>query len=258
MNFTHAIVKRPCKNIIKGITSANIGVPYYNLALEQHEKYCEALESCGVNVTILDADENYPDSTFVEDTAIMTKDCAIITNPGASTRRDEIESMIPVVEKFFSKVEYINSPGRIEGGDVMNVDNHYYIGLSKRTNTLGAQQFIDILQKYGMDGTMVGMSEMLHLKTGLAYLGNDNLVIAGEFVHNQLFQNFNKIKIGNAENYAANCINVNGTVFIPKGFDEARKMIEVFGYETKELEMSEFQKVDGGLSCLSLRFNPTK
>ena len=256
MNFTNAIVKRPCQNIISGISNANLGFPNYELALAQHEKYIETLEKCGLSVTIMEADEKYPDSTFVEDTAVLTKECAIITNPGASTRKGEIEAMEPVVSRFFANIESIEHPGTVDGGDVMNVDNYYYIGLSKRTNRVGAQQFIDILHKYGMDGMMVGMSEMLHLKTGLAYLGNNNLVVAGEFQINSLFADFNKIKITENEQYSANCININDKVILPSGYTESRKMIEVYGYETIALDMSEFQKVDGGLSCLSLRFTP--
>ncbi|MBN2279960.1 MAG: N(G),N(G)-dimethylarginine dimethylaminohydrolase [Candidatus Marinimicrobia bacterium] len=254
MNFTHAIVKKPCQNIIKGITRANLGFPNYELALAQHQKYVEALESCSLNVILREADENYPDSTFVEDTAVMTRECAVITNPGALSRKGEIAAIEPIIKKYFKKIERIESPGTLEGGDVMDVDGFYYIGLSERTNRKGAQQFLDILRKYGMDGMMVGMSEMLHLKTGLSYLGNNVLMSAGEFQTNSLFADFSKIKVLHQETYAANCININGKVIVPSGFHESRKMIEIYGFETIALDMSEFQKVDGGLSCLSLRF----
>ena len=254
MKFTNAIVKQPCINITKGLSKSSLGFPDYELALEQHIKYREALEQCGVKVTILESDDNYPDSTFVEDTAVLTKDCAIITNPGALSRKGEIKNIIPAVEKFYSNIEYIKSSGTVDGGDILNVDNFYYIGLSKRTNVEGAQQFINILKKYGMNGKMVEMNEMLHLKSGIAYLGNNDLVVAGEFINNQMFKDFNKIKISENETYAANCININDTIFLPKGYDNTRKMIESFGYKTLTLDMSEVQKVDGGLSCLSLRF----
>lgn len=255
MKFTHAITKKPCKNIIKGITKAGLGIPNYKLALHQHEKYCDALKNCGLDVTILDGDENFADSTFVEDTAVLTPKGAIITNPGAESRRKEINNMIPVIERFYNKIECIGSPGTLDGGDVMNVDGYYYIGLSSRTNKQGAEQLIKILRKYGFDGTMVGMSQMLHLKSGVAYLGNNNLVVAGEFIQNSLFEKFNRIKVPAIETYAANCININGKVLVPSGFNETQNMIEIFGFETIALDMSEFRKVDGGLSCLSLRFS---
>ena len=255
MKFTNAIVKRPCQNIIQGLSKLNSEKPNYVLTLEQHKKYCEALETCGVQVYVMEADEKYPDSTFVEDTAVLIKACAIITNPGAKSRNNEIDAMIPVVKKFYDKVEYIQNPGTVDGGDVMNVDDFYYIGLSDRTNRDGVRQFIEILKKYGMDGTTVEMCKMLHLKSGLAYLGNDNLVIAGEFLENPMFDKFNKIKVPEKESYSANCININGTVFFPEGYPEIRKIVESFGYKTLVLEMSELRKVDGGLSCLSLLFN---
>jgi len=255
MKFTHAITKRPCKNIIKGLTKAGLGIPNYPLALQQHEKYCEVLENCGLTLTILDGDENFPDSTFVEDTVVLTSACAIITNPGAESRRHEINTMVPVIDRFYAAIKRIESPGTLDGGDVMNVDGHYYIGLSARTNRQGAEQLIEILRNHGLNGSMVGMSQMLHLKTGLAYLGNNDLVVAGEFIQNALFDDFNHIKVPESEIYAANCININNKVLVPAGFDETRRMIEVFGYDTIALEMSEFQKVDGGLSCLSLRFD---
>lgn len=254
MRITNAIVRRPGRSIARGLTSANLGTPLYELALSQHQYYCEILENCGVSITELTADEDYPDATFVEDTAVLTKDCAIITNPGAASRKGEIKTIQPVLENFYDQIEFITSPGTLEGGDVMNVDDHYYIGLSARTNQKGAEQFVKILEKYGMTGTLVSMKEMLHLKTGVAYLGDNNLVVAGEFCKHSLFDGFNRIKIPETETYAANCLNINDKILLPKGFEETRKMIEIFGYETIVLPMTEFQKVDGGLSCLSLRF----
>ena len=147
--FTKAIVKVPCKNMIKGLTSANLGYPDYLIALIQHQKYINALKDCGLEVSILEADENYPDSTFIEDTALLTPYCAIITNPGAASRKGEIREMKKVLIGLYGKVEEIKDPGTLEAGDVMMVDSHYFIGLSERTNTQGASQLISILNKYG-------------------------------------------------------------------------------------------------------------
>ncbi len=258
MKFNHAIVRKPCKNMIKGLSDANLGLPNYDLAMEQHQSYCDTLKKCGVKLTILDADENFPDSTFVEDTAVLTKACAIITNPGASSRKGEIDQMRPVIAQFYDSIESIKQPGTLDGGDIMNVDDFYYVGLSNRTNKAGALQFIELLRQYGMDGTMVGMNEMLHLKTGLAYLGNKNLVVAGEFINNSLFKTFNKIKVKETEDYAANCININDKIIIPQGYPETKNMIQAFGYDIVTVDTSEFRKIDGGVSCLSLRFNTEK
>ena len=136
--FSKAIVRNPCKNFINGLTTANLGLPDYDLALIQHQEYVEALRKCGLEVIVLDADEDYPDSTFVEDTALLTPPCAIITNPGASSRKGETADIKNVLTEYYSKIENINDPGTVEAGDIMMVGDHFYIGLSRRTNTNGA------------------------------------------------------------------------------------------------------------------------
>ena len=252
--FTKAIIRKPCKNLVKGLTTAKLGIPDYNKAVYQHDLYVNALMKCGLEVFELPADENYPDSTFVEDVALLTPQCAIITNPGAASRRGEVEIIKDTISEFYTSIERIENPGTLEAGDVMMVGDHYYIGLSERTNEEGAKQLISILNKFGMSGSTIELELVLHLKTGLAYLENNNLVACGEFIRNPELEKFNLIEIPDEESYAANCIWVNGKVLLPKGFPQSSAKITESGYETIELEMTEFQKLDGGLSCLSLRF----
>lgn len=252
--FTDAIVRTPCKNIINGLTSSTEGVPDYLKALTQHKKYIDALKICGLEVTLLPADENFPDSTFVEDVALLTPNCGIITRPGAHSRRKETNSMRRVITDFYDDIEEIKAPGTVDAGDIMMVGSHYYIGLSKRTNAIGANQIIKNLSKCGMTCSTVTMSKMLHLKSGVAYLENNNLVVTGEFTDKPEFKKFNRIKIDDNETYAANCVWINDYVLVAKGYPKAQKSIEQAGYKTIELDMSEFRKLDGGLSCLSLRF----
>lgn len=252
--FKKAIVRTPSHAMVDGITSANLGQPDYKLALEQHKDYIQALKECGLEVIVLEAKEEFPDSTFVEDVALCTPQCAIITNPGAASRTNETESMIPFIEDHYDHVEFIQAPGTVEAGDIMMVGNYYYIGLSDRTNKQGANQMIDHLKKYGMNGAAVTMSEFLHLKTGLSYLENKNLLVCGEFVSKPEFQLFNQIQVDTDEAYAANSVWVNDTVLVPKGFVKTKAKIEKLGYKIREVDVSEFQKLDGGLSCLSLRF----
>lgn len=252
--FTKAIVRIPCRAMVKGITTANLGVPDYKNALAQHQDYITALKECGLEVTCLDADENFPDSTFVEDVALMTNKCAIITNPGADSRRNEIRSMQPVIDSFYKDIEIIENPGTVEAGDIMMVGSHYYIGLSERTNQAGADQMISHLQKYGLTGSIVTLTEVLHLKTGLVYLENNNLLASGEFLTKAEFQQYNILEVEPDEAYAANSVWINGTVLTPKGFPKTKELILAAGYKIREVDVSEFQKIDGGLSCLSLRF----
>ena len=135
--FKNVIVRKPAKSMIDGITSApELGKPDYELAVKQHDAYIEALKQCGVEVTELEALEEYPDSCFVEDAAVLTRKCAIITNPGAASRNGEKEHIIEAVRKFYDddKIAYIKAPGTLEGGDVMMVGDHFYVGRSARTN----------------------------------------------------------------------------------------------------------------------------
>ncbi|MBT7543819.1 MAG: N(G),N(G)-dimethylarginine dimethylaminohydrolase, partial [Kordiimonadaceae bacterium] len=190
----------------------------------------------------------------VEDVALMTPHCAILTNPGAPSRRGEVEHIEASVHNYYDNVERINSPGLTEAGDIMMVGDHYYIGLSERTNQAGADQMIKILEKYDMSGSVVTLMEVLHLKTGLGYLENNNLLACGEFLTKPEFQKFNIIEIDQTESYSANSVWINGTVLVPKGFPGTVEIIKQAGYTVREVDVSEYQKIDGGLSCLSLRF----
>lgn len=255
--FKNVIVKRPCKKITEGITSApELGIPDYELALKQHDDYIAALKSCGVEVTVLEADEEFPDSCFVEDTAVLTRKCAIITNPGAASRNREVEAMIPVIRKFYAEdcIEYIKAPGTLEGGDVMMVGDHFYVGRSARTNAEGIRQFIAILEKYGLSGSEVSLEKVLHLKTGVNYIENNNMLVSGEFITKPEFEKYNKYVIPEEESYAANCIWVNDKVIVPANFHKVAEIVRNAGYEVILVDTSEYRKIDGGLSCLSLRF----
>lgn len=254
--FKHAIVRTPSQNISEGITSANLGKPVYTKALKQHAGYIAALQSCGVVVHVLEADSAYPDACFVEDTAVLAERVAIITNLGAPTRKGEEKKVAAALRGFYrdDQIETITQPGTLEGGDVMRVGDHFYTGLSARTNEEGARQFISFLNKHGYTGSVVKMREMLHLKTGLAYLENNLLLTAGEFIGHPTFASFKTIPVDLKDAYSANCIYVNGIVLIPEGYPVTRGKIEATGLPTREVGVSEFRKIDGGLSCLSLRF----
>jgi dimethylargininase len=254
MRFANAIVRTPCPSMINGITNATLGPPNYEVALEQHKKYIEALKQCRVFVTTLKPADEFPDSVFVEDAALLTLHCAIITNPGAPSRNPEPGLLKSTIRKFFTSLEHIEASGTLDGGDVMMVGKHFFIGLSERTNEEGARQLIKILKKYEMTSSIIPLKEMLHLKTGLSYLENNNLLIYGEFLNKEEFSSFNQIVVDEDEAYAANSIWVNDTVIVPMGFPKTLKKIQDVGYRTLTVDVSEFQKLDGGLSCLSLRF----
>jgi len=252
--FKNALVRIPCRKISEGISSSGLGLPDYRIALKQHQQYIAALEKCGVRVYALPPEEEYPDSTFIEDTAVLTERCAVICRPGVSSRRGEEKKIITALGEFYDNTEVIEHPGTLEGGDVLRVGGHFFVGLSSRTNREGFIQLQRILKKYGYTASPVRLKDALHLKTGLAYLENGEILVTGEFKKKEEFMGFKRIEIGQEESYSANSIWVNGRVIMPEGYPLTRKMIEQAGYPVKSVDVSEFRKLDGGVSCLSLRF----
>ena len=212
------------------------------------------MEELGLDILVLPPDENYPDSTFVEDTAILLPNCAIITQPGAESRRGEIDAVVKLLKGEFSEIEKIVGSGTLDGGDVLEAGNHFYIGISERMNQAGAGQFIDILSKYGKIGSIIPVNKGLHLKSAVSYLGNNYMLIDSETINSNCFKGFTIITTGSGEGYAANSISVNGTVIMPKGFSKTMEEVEKAEFLVRTLEVSEFRKLDGGLSCLSLRY----
>ena len=254
MVFNQAIVRRPGHSIASGLSSTGQDAPIYEKTLEQHHLYVAALEKCGLNIKILEADEAYPDSTFVEDVAVVTPHCAILTALGAASRKGEVVPILPTLECYYPQIERIRPPGTLEGGDVMQVGSHSYIGLSNRTNNAGAQQLITLLEKHGMTGSTLPVKNFLHLKTGVTWVGENTLVAAGEFLTCPEFQDFNIIPVSPEEQGVANCISINGKIIMPAGFPQTSKLLNQFASEVIEVNISEFAKLDGGLTCLSLRF----
>jgi dimethylargininase len=251
MKHTKAIVRKPGRNFAEGITTSGLGKPVFDKALEQHAAYCSALIKCGLELIILEADERYPDGCFVEDTAIVTEEVAVITKPGAASRSGE-EAEISKILSGFKKIERIEHPGNLDGGDILRVEDHYFIGISERTNREGARQLSEILSRYGYTASSVIVSSGLHLKSGIGYLGNDNFISVDGF--SEISGDSNVIILDSDESYSANCLFVNNFLLIPRGYPKSKMKIVQLGYDIIELEMSEFRKMDGGLTCLSLLF----
>lgn len=255
--MNRAIVRKPAQNLHQGLTKANLGLPDYDEALLQHEKYCAALERCGLMLTRLEADEAFPDSTFVEDTAVLTKQCAILTRPGARNRLKEVNQIAPTLLQWFPTVENIQDPGTLDGGDVCEVGSHFFVGISERTNEVGAEQLQSFLIRLGSSCSFIdirGLEGLLHLKSGLAWLGGNRLVVTDALASLKDFAVYELVRVGAEEEYAANCVRINDHVLIANGYPEFANKLAGLGYQTIALAMSEFQKLDGGLSCLSLRF----
>jgi dimethylargininase len=262
--FTRAIVRPPSPTFADGLTTVDLGKPNYDRALHQHEKYCNALTACGLSLSRLDPDADYPDSTFVEDTALITPRGAILTRPGAESRAGEVTAIERVLSEFFPELKRIDAPGTVDSGDVCEAGNHFFIGVSRRTNEAGAQQLTKLLSELDYTSSLIDIREIgniLHLKSGIAFLksgiaflGDDRLVVIDELARRPEFSELELIRIPPGEEYAANCLLVNDRVLIAAGFPSFEERLVSLGFETVALDMSEFQKMDGGLSCLSLRF----
>jgi dimethylargininase len=257
MTFRRAIVRQPGINFADGLTTSGLGTPSFEKALDQHRAYCEALVSCGLELFFLDPDNRYPDSTFVEDTAILTERGAIITRPGAPSRAGEVETVTEAVSRFYPRVESIVAPGTVDGGDICEAGDHFFIGISQRTNEEGATKLAQLLAGLNYSSSLIdirNIPSLLHLKSGIAYLGERNIVAIDAIFKHQSLESFNIIPVDSEDEYAANCVRINDVVLVAAGYHRFEASLKQRGYQTLALDMSEYQKMDGGLSCLSLRF----
>ena len=251
--YSQAITRRPCKNFAAGITTANLGKPDYSLMLRQHHAYVETLNHLGLQVTELEALEDYPDAHFVEDTAVIVPEIGIIARPGAKSRRGEEITIEHELAKY-KDIKKIKAPGTVDGGDVLITGKKVYIGISQRTNQEGANQLSEILKKFGYDSTCIPVHKGLHLKSDINYIGKNTVLIRDYFLNTQYFKSYTKIIVKPEESSAANSLWVNHKLIIPKGFPETKFKVLQAEFDLIELDMSESQKMNGGLTCLSLRF----
>jgi dimethylargininase len=255
--FTRAIVRIPGSNFDAGLTTVDFGRPVLELALEQHQRYCEALSECGLALTALEVDPRFPDSTFVEDTAVITPRGAVLMRPGAVSRLGEVDAIRPTVLGFFPDAVEIEAPGTVDGGDICEAGEHFFLGVSHRTNEEGARQLAGHLAAFGYTSSVVDvrhMTSILHLKSGISYIGENTLVVMEEMAELEAFHGFELVRVSEDESYGANCVRVNDRVLVAAGFPGVTEELTARGFRPLSLEMSEFQKMDGGLSCLSLRF----
>ncbi|QJG66934.1 dimethylarginine dimethylaminohydrolase family protein [Mycoplasma phocoenae] len=263
VQYKRFIVRKPGKSMVDGINDwgelANLGKPVFANALKQWEDYVKSIKSLGIEVIELPALEEYPDSCFVEDPVVVVPgEMAIMTNPGDKTRNGEKLAMEETIKKLFpaDKIKHITAPGLMDGGDVLPIGDTFYIGLSKRTNQAAIDQFGEFVKPLGKKVVGVPVNDFLHLKTGTTYIGNNNLLVTREFRTAEVFKDFNLIMVPDEEDYAVNVININGTIFMPAGYPKTKAMLEKLeGYKgIVESDTSEYKKIDGGFTCLSVRF----
>ena len=251
---TNAYVRKPGSNFAQGISPA-VGIPDVERALLQHDAYCQALVKCGVDVQALRPDPQFPDGCFISDMAVVTENLAVISNfSNNSPRQGEQRSAAEVLagSRF---LKFITAPGRLDSSDVLQIQNHFYIGLSDHTNQEGASQLAFFLKEFGYEATVLDLQleNIIRLKTAAVYLGDDRIMIREELAHNYAFIAYDKIIVSRHEKGATNAAMVNGTLLLPAGYPEALMDIKIAGIPYIELNASEFEKMNGGINCLSLR-----
>lgn len=252
MRFSGAIVRRPGPDLAAGITSAGLGSPSFELACRQHDAYVAALRDAGLEVEVLEALPGYPDAYFVEDVAVMLGDVAVISRPGAEARRGEARAIEPALAARIP-IARIDAPGTLDGGDVLIVGGRAFIGISGRTNRAGAEQLGALLARRGYRWSAVPLAAGLHLKSSVNAVAEDVLLVA-EGLPVAPFAGFRLLEVPTSESYAANSLRINERVLMPRGFPRTREALESIRAEVRELDVSEPRKMDGGLTCMSLRF----
>ena len=215
-------------------------------ALIQHQNYVDTLKEVGGEILSLPPEDLLPDSTFVEDTAFIFGETAFLCSAKEETRRNEVES---VAQELKDHLKIVNLEPYIDGGDILNTPQAIYIGLSKRSNERAIQS---LSQKVGKKIISVPVIKGLHLKSAVSYLGNNVLLIDPERVENTAYKSFQWIEVEEKDSYAANCLALGNRIIMPAGFPTIREKILQHGFETVEVEMSEFEKADGGVTCLSI------
>lgn len=221
------------------------------LAKRQHAEYCRALQKLGLDLIWIKGDNTLPDSCFVEDTAAVFMEKAVICNMRMKSRANEVAEVAKVIEEL-KETHRIKPPATIDGGDVLSVEDRVFVGISARTNLNAVNQLRKILQNSKLNIVPVRVHKVLHLKSACTYLGNDSVILSRGRFDTNVLQGLTKIIVPKGEEYAADCLAINGTVLMAKGYFKTRKLLEKEGLIVEELETSEFRKGDGALTCLSI------
>jgi len=244
---------RPVPDSYDGCVRSNREEINVALAKKQHTEYCETLKQLGLKLITVDADNALPDSCFVEDTAAIFGEEAVICNMKTASRAKETLEVAKVLSRL-KDTYFIKPPATIDGGDILTVEDTVFVGLTSRTNMHAVKQLERILTKSDFRVVPVKVHGVLHLKSACTYLGGNYVVMAEGFFETDLLRNYGKIVVPKGKEYAADCLAVNGTVLVAKGYPETHRLIEKAGFSAREMDVSEFRKGDGALTCLSILF----
>lgn len=220
----------------------------------EHRAYEDSLASLGARVISLPAEDNLPDSVFVEDTAVVLDELAVIARPGAGARRREVDTIRPVLARY-RELRDIAAPATFDGGDLLRIGRTLFVGRSTRTNGEGIAQLRAIVEPHGYRVREVEVRGCLHLKTGVTALDGESLLINRNWVEAEAFRGFDLIDVPESEQMAANTLVIGGTVLLPASFPRTREMLEARNYTVRAIEIAELQKAEAGLTCLGIIFD---
>lgn len=258
--FTHAITRRPSASITRGLRAVDTGNPDLALMRDHHTAYIATLRETGATVIELDALDTYPDSVFVEDTALCLPAGAVVMRPGAPSRLGEAAEMAPHLAALYAEVRRIEGPQSfIEGGDILMTETEILIGRSARTNEAGIAELARLTADWGETVREVHTPPgVLHFKTDCSLLDAETILATPRLSASGCFAGYRLIDVAEGEEAAANTIRFNDLVLMPAGFPRTRDRLLAAGYDLREIGNSECAKLDGGMSCLSLRFTPKR
>lgn len=253
--FTRAIVREIPSSFANALSATPPDPPIdVALAREQHAAYVRALEHCGLAVTVLSADEACPDCVFVEDTAVVLGGGALITRPGAPSRRAETPPIAAALDAFLD-VAHMTEPATLDGGDVLRVASNVFVGRSARTNAAGIAQLSAAMKRWGLDVVAIDLPpDVLHLKCVVTRLGGNRILLAAGSIEPEVFGNVHVVHVPRDEAYAANCVAIDDHVLVAEGFWRTRQELQRIGLAVHEVPCSEVRKADGSLTCQSIIF----
>ena len=256
--FSHAITRRPTASIVLGLRAVDSGTPSLSLMAQHHAEYVAALKSTGAQVVELDPLEAFPDSVFVEDTALCLPEGAVVMRPGAPTRLGEAGAMAPHLVALYGQVLRVEGADSfIEGGDILTTEREILVGRSARTNAAGVAELRRLLAQWGHEVREVATPPgVLHFKTDCSLLDAETILSTARLDASGCFAGYRVIQVAAGEEACANTVRFNDLVLMPAGFPRTRDALDKAGYRLREIGNSECAKLDGGMSCLSLRFSP--
>ncbi len=226
-------------------------------AIRQQTAYEECLTELGVRVVSLPAQAELPDAVFIEDAAVVVDEVAVVATMGAVKRRKEIQSLVNTLS-YFRPLKFLNGPATLEGGDVVRVGRTLYVGSSRRTNSEGIAQLRALLEPYDYDVRPVQVRGCLHLTTGCTYIGKNSLLVNPHWVDATPLTDVDVIEVPSKEPWAANGLEIGGITVLSSSFPETRRLLEERGFQVRVQNISELEKAEAGLTCMSLIFDSDK